>query len=223
MTGTPRPIAARKTPCDVTEQNGACPFRLDAEPGEFLATRFEELAVTAGAPGAEVPADGQWFACHKTAEGREIACAGWLAVCGVDHIGVRMAISTGTIAGEALRRPADGPGLFESYDDMATQQARGMYRPDVAAEYRRAAGHGTGHSGFAAAIASVGGRAWACELPDADSAPGDRGSAGDLRAPLLGEPLDCPLDVTDGPDVETQRDLTGPGRYRSHWPGGLGG
>lgn len=215
-----RPIAARKTPCDVTEQNGACPFRLDAEPGEFTADRFEKLADTAGGPGAEVPIGGQWFACHKTAEGREIACAGWLAVCGRDHIGVRMAVSAGTIAAEALRPAPDGPALFDSYDDMATQQARGMYRPEVAAEWRRRAGHGA----FVAGAAEIGyGREQACAMRDTETHVDERGSAGELRDPGLGEPLDCPLDVTDGPDVETHRDLTGPGGYRSHWPSGLGG
>jgi hypothetical protein len=211
-----RPIAARKTPCDVTEQNGACPFRLDAEPGEFTAERFEKLADTAGAPGAEVPVGGQWFACHKTAGGKEIACAGWLAVCGVDHIGVRMAVSAGEISPELLRRPPGGPALFDSYEDMATQQARGMYRPQVAAEWRRRAGHG----GFVTGTARLaGGRDQVCAVRDAD-VDGDRGSADVPRSSTDVEPYLLP---TDGPPVDVERDLTGPGGYVSHWPGGLGG
>lgn len=128
-------------PCDPTRTSGACPFRLDAEPGEFTAERYEKLAETAGAPGAEVPVGGPMFACHHTTDGAPVACAGWLAVCGVDHLGVRMAMADGRLSPEALRRRPDGPPLFDSYEDMATQQADGLYRPAVAESWRGAAGH----------------------------------------------------------------------------------
>jgi hypothetical protein len=216
-----RGITAMPRPCDATDKSGPCPFRVDAEPGEFTHERFEKLADTAGGPGAEVPADGPWFACHHTRDGAPVACAGWLAVCGVDHIGVRLSVSAGVIAPEALRRPAGGPELFESYDVMAREQARGMYRPEVAEEWRRRAGHGTGHSTFVTGVADVGGRDPVCPLRDTESDAGERGSAGRLLDPGLGEPLDCPLDVTDGPDLDTARNLRSP--YLSHWPGGLGG
>jgi len=128
-------------PCDATEKSGACPFRLDAEPDEFPAARYEQLAETAGGPGAEVPIGGPVFACHHTSDGAPVACAGWLAVCGVDHLGVRLAVAEGRLSPEALRRPPDGPALFDSYDDMATQQAAGMYRLGAAEAARRRAGH----------------------------------------------------------------------------------
>jgi hypothetical protein len=219
-----RPLHAMPRPCDPTDKSGACPFRVDAEPGEFTHERFEKLADTAGAPGAEVPIGGSWFACHHTRDGGEVACAGWLAVCGVDHIGVRMAVSEGRIAAEALRRPADGPDLFESYDVMAREQSRGVYRPDVADEWRRRAGHGSvvQLDGIVYGVADLGGRAEVCTQRDTLTHADERGSGGgDLSDPGLGEPLDCPLDLTDGPDVETWRDTRSP--YRSHWPGGLGG
>ena len=140
MADVPRLLHMPK-PCDPTTSSGACPFRVDAEPGEFPAERYEQLADTAGGPGAEVPVGGPMFACHHTADGAPVACAGWLAVCGGDHLGVRMAMAEGRLSPEALRRPPGGPILFDSYDDMATQQSDGMYRPDVAEASRARAGH----------------------------------------------------------------------------------
>lgn len=148
MTG---PLRYMPRPCDATpasSRNGAtpasgpCPFRLDAPPGEFTAERYEKLADTAGRPGAEVPVDGPMFACHHTSDGAPVACGGWLAVCGDDHLGVRMAMAEGRLPREATRRPAGGPALFESYDAMATQQAAGVYDQRRANAWRRLAGHG---------------------------------------------------------------------------------
>jgi hypothetical protein len=68
------------------------------------------------------------FACHLSTEGRDIACAGWLAVCGVEHIGVRMAVLTGRLEPEDLR-PGDGwPELFGTYKEMAAVQGAGPGR-----------------------------------------------------------------------------------------------
>jgi hypothetical protein len=89
-----------------------------------------------------VPVDGPMFACHHTADGAPVACAGWLAVCGGDHLGVRMAMADGRLTAEALRPAAGGPALFASYDAMAAQQADGGYDPGRANLWRRAAGHG---------------------------------------------------------------------------------
>ncbi|NDK24708.1 hypothetical protein FSY75_09505 [Streptomyces sp. TR1341] len=63
------------------------------------------------------------FACHKTKEGRERACAGWLAAVGHRHIGVRLAVAQGRLPAEVLT-PGDGwPELFDSYEEMASVQA----------------------------------------------------------------------------------------------------
>ena len=115
MTAVPR----RRYPC------AECPFRRDTKPGQFPACRYEALKETAGRPGAEVPIGAPMFACHKSPEGREEACAGWLAVCAIEHLGVRMAVLTGRIEPEDLR-PAEGwPELYGSYDEMAAAMARG--------------------------------------------------------------------------------------------------
>lgn len=172
---TLRPLLHMPRPCDATDKSGACPFRLDAEPGEFTADRYEKLADTAGMPGAEVPVDGPIFACHHTADGAPVACAGWLAVCGLDHLGVRMAISESRLPPRAVRRP-DGVDLFDTYDDMATQQANGMYRPAAAAESRQRARHG---AWFGAGVADVGGRpVEVCPLRDGEYAGIDEQGTG---------------------------------------------
>lgn len=102
-----------------------CPFQVDTPPGQFEACRFDALQETAGGPGREAPIGAPMFACHKTAEGTEIACAGWLAVCGLDHLGVRLAVATGALPAEVLR-PAEGwPELFGTYDEMAVRQGKG--------------------------------------------------------------------------------------------------
>lgn len=142
MTG---PLRHMPRPCDASDTGGPCPFRVDAPPGEFPAERFEKLADTAGLPGAEAPHDAPMFACHHVADSPEggpqpIACAGWLAVCGGSHLGVRMAVVQRRLDPAALRVP-DGVELFGSYDDMATQQSDGVYSVERANGWRTAAGH----------------------------------------------------------------------------------
>jgi hypothetical protein len=65
------------------------------------------------------------FACHKSPEGREYACAGWLAAVGHHHLGVRLAVITGRLDAAALEPGADWPALFESFGEMAATQAGG--------------------------------------------------------------------------------------------------
>ena len=107
----------RRFPC------AECPWRRDTTSGQFPACRYEQLENTSGAPGAEAGLNAPLFACHKTTEGREQACAGWLAVAGRDHLGVRLAVATNRLPAEALD-PGDGwPALFDSYIEMAATQA----------------------------------------------------------------------------------------------------
>lgn len=110
----------RRYPC------AECPFRTDTMPGMFPARRYDALRETAGTPGAEACLTAPMFACHKSPEGREEACAGWLAVCGVEHLGVRMAVLTGRLEPEDLRPVPGWPELFASYEDMAAVQGGGL-------------------------------------------------------------------------------------------------
>lgn len=98
---------------------GNCPWRKDSPAGEFPPERYEALRVTAGQRGSEAWLTAPIFACHKTKAGRDKACAGWLAVVGSEHLGIRYAIITGRLPPEVLTPGDDWPELFESYDELA--------------------------------------------------------------------------------------------------------
>lgn len=171
MTGLLRHMPA---PCGETKRWGPCPFRVDAPAGEFTAERYEQLADTAGLPGAEAPVGAPMFACHHVSDTEDgtpqpIACAGWLAVSGSYHLGVRLAVAEHRLDLAALTAP-EGVELFDSYDEMATQQANGLYDPDRAAAARDRAGHN---------LPLI--KKWIsglCELRDADVGDTERGHAG---------------------------------------------
>lgn len=107
----------RRQPCP------ECPFRCDTEPGQFPRERYEALQSTVGRPGAEAGIDAPIFACHMSKEGRESACAGWLAVVGLDHLGIRIAVAQERLPPTVLRPAPDWPELFSSYDEMAKVQS----------------------------------------------------------------------------------------------------
>lgn len=134
------PLRHMPRPCDETDVSGRCPFRRDAEPGEFPAERFERLADTAGRPGREAPMNAPVFACHHTQDGAEVACAGWLAVCGHLHLGMRFAFATGRLNPAKVGPLPGWPELFGSYDEMAAAQSGGRPYDLDAANARRAAG-----------------------------------------------------------------------------------
>ncbi|MEU2106456.1 DUF6283 family protein [Nocardia sp. NPDC019255] len=108
----------RRYPC------AECPWRVDVAPGQFTAERFDALSCTAGRPGGEAGFAAPMFACHKSPEGREEACAGWLAVAGVEHLGVRLAVASGRLDPAALSPGEGWPPLHESYDEMAAAKGR---------------------------------------------------------------------------------------------------
>ena len=107
----------RRYPC------AECPWRRDTPPGMFPTHRYDALAATTGSPGNEAPLGAPMFACHKSSEGREEACAGWLAAVGIEHLGVRVAVTMGALGPEVLEPGEDWPELFSSYDEMAEVQA----------------------------------------------------------------------------------------------------
>lgn len=99
-----------KRPCN------ECPYRVDAEPGRFEEERWEALrSSSADERGMGPEYDGVLFACHKTAEGAERACAGWLAVEGANHPQVRLDVLRGTIPMEALSPGKDWPALHPDF------------------------------------------------------------------------------------------------------------
>lgn len=110
---SPEPLPHQKRPCV------ECPWRVDAERGRFPVERYESLSCTAGSPGLEAAFTAPMFACHKTVEGRDRACAGWLAVAGVEHLGVRLAVAMGRLEASALEPGEGWPELYSSYEEMA--------------------------------------------------------------------------------------------------------
>ncbi|EIV03098.1 hypothetical protein MA6G0728R_5378 [Mycobacteroides abscessus 6G-0728-R] len=77
------------------------------------------MRATAGAPGREAELGAPIFACHKSEPGRDRVCAGWLAIAGTDHLGIRLAVAVGRLPGGVLQPGEDWPNLFGSYDEMA--------------------------------------------------------------------------------------------------------
>lgn len=98
---------------------GQCPWRRDQPAGRFPAERYAALRNTSADEDGSAPLGAPLFACHKTCEGREIACAGWLAVEGAGHVRVRLAVVQGDLDEAALAPGADWPALFGSFDEMA--------------------------------------------------------------------------------------------------------
>jgi Family of unknown function (DUF6283) len=88
-----------------------CPWLRSARPGRFPPERYAALEPTCR--GGGLPSI---FACHKSPEGEEFACAGFLLVCGWENNRVRMAAIQGRYDPREVR--ATGP-LFGSFDEMA--------------------------------------------------------------------------------------------------------
>lgn len=105
----------RRQPCE------ECPWRRDSPAGQFPPERYEALASTAGRPGHEAGFTAPIFACHQSTANRDQACAGWLAQVGGQHLGIRMAVVTGRLSGEALSPGDDWPELFGTYEELAAR------------------------------------------------------------------------------------------------------
>lgn len=102
-----------------------CPWVCETPPGKFPAERYEKLrSTTVAADGGHAGFGAPMFACHLTAEGKELPCAGWLAAVGTESVTVRILVSTEEIPASALRPGDDWPELFYDYDEMADAQSR---------------------------------------------------------------------------------------------------
>ncbi|MFG1609513.1 DUF6283 family protein [Actinoplanes sp. NPDC049265] len=65
-----------------------------------------------------------WFGCHKGEPGTgvDLACAGWLAQFGGDHVGVRLAIAQGRLPDGVLAPGLNWPPLHEDWADVVQAQ-----------------------------------------------------------------------------------------------------
>ena len=97
-----------------------CPWRTDVPVGRFPPERFVALARTVRQQFGPV------FACHKTEEGADTVCVGYLLRDGERSLTVRLAHAHGRFSFGTLK--ATGP-LYESFAAMA--RANGVDAPDV--------------------------------------------------------------------------------------------
>lgn len=110
----------RTYPCD------ECPFRADNTDNpdsQFPSERWQALGSTVrDADTGEHPAMGDaMFACHKGAPGAadtDLACAGWLALYGHDHVRVRLALALGQLEGTALAPGENWPVLHGTWSEV---------------------------------------------------------------------------------------------------------
>ncbi|MEU8075967.1 DUF6283 family protein [Catellatospora citrea] len=102
----------RPTPC------GRCPWRTDIPAEALPAERAGRLRAACGRPGAEVAPYVPMDLCNQHHDHPELVCAGWLAVHGLDHLGVRIAASLGGLPAAVLRPDPARPPLFTDLDTM---------------------------------------------------------------------------------------------------------
>lgn len=111
-----RELSAPKKPC------GSCPWRQDQDardiPGFDLQKAEGLRACCPDERGFGPDFGAAMFACHKSREGEEFPCAGWLAAVGYRHPMVRLEVSLGMISPEALRPGEDWPPIHASYGEV---------------------------------------------------------------------------------------------------------
>lgn len=118
----PDQFPRRRYPCD------ECPIRADNADNarsKFPARRWVELTSTVRTPDGSSPMIGTpMFGCHKGAPGtdEDLACAGWLARFGENHVAVRMAVVTKRLPAAALSPGADWPPLHETWEAVVAAQ-----------------------------------------------------------------------------------------------------
>jgi len=100
----------------------SCPWRIDATAQDiphFDLVLAENLATTCqDERGMELDFGVSMFACHQSKDGREIACAGWMATLGHRHTGVHLAVAMKRLDASALQPCAQWPGLHPSHQQV---------------------------------------------------------------------------------------------------------
>ncbi|WP_327358383.1 DUF6283 family protein [Streptomyces sp. NBC_01304] len=96
----------RRTPCSARPGMPACPWRLDAVPGEYPAEAYRLSAPTT------YDLARRTFGCHQAPHERAQTCAGFLLRGASDNLGVRM-------WREDLSSVHSDVPLYDNYRDMA--------------------------------------------------------------------------------------------------------
>jgi hypothetical protein len=105
-----------------------CPVRADNADNprsKFRPSKWDELHGTIDdGTGGTAPIGAPMFGCHKGEPGTndDLACAGWLAVFGMRHVNVRMALAFGRLAPASLTPGENWPTLYDTWDAMVAGQ-----------------------------------------------------------------------------------------------------
>lgn len=100
----------------------SCPWRLDQGakdiPGFDMVKAVRLAHCSPDKRGFGPSFDKPLFSCHKSVEGEDIPCAGWLASVGHRHPRVRLAVSLGRLSVTALQPGHGWPALHASYHEV---------------------------------------------------------------------------------------------------------
>lgn len=112
----------------------SCPWRIDQDARDipnFDLAKAETLAGTCPDERGMGPDFGaRLFACHKSKEGEEFACAGWLAAVGSSHPMVRFAVYQGKLSPDALSPGKGWPRLHSSFQEVIAKLRATAITPD---------------------------------------------------------------------------------------------
>lgn len=124
------PDSCRTRPCV------QCPWRAHADLTLFSEEDMAKLARANGSPGGEAAPSAPAMACHLDQPGTAHAmrfCAGWLAVVGRHHLGIRMKIISGRLPEQVLLVGQDWPELHASLDHLVSERVKQIASPAVSA------------------------------------------------------------------------------------------
>ncbi|MFM9462804.1 DUF6283 family protein [Streptomyces scabiei] len=123
----------RKLPCT------KCPWLTSTDLTEFSDKDMDMLRRANGRPGVEAPVNAPIVACHRDQPGTAHAmrwCAGFLAVVGEQHLGVRLALAFEALPPQAVSPRASWPELYPDLDTLVAARAEqlGLPAPSAACE-----------------------------------------------------------------------------------------
>lgn len=119
-----RELPHRRYPCD------ECPIRADNADNpasKFPAERWEALSRSVRIGQHQPMVGDPLFGCHKGQPGTpeaDLACAGWLARFGGDHVTIRLALARGQLPPAMMEPGENWPPLHETWDDVVAHQTR---------------------------------------------------------------------------------------------------